>query len=112
MRAEVRHPGEDGRSSGQRKIRREPYSLIHEGRPVRHQCVTLTGKILGSEGNIPDCQDDRGDEPNHRLRHDYEPSSLKVIRYESPAPDHDNSDRTSAYRQFMSWAGTHRWEWH
>ena len=59
-------------------------------------CVSLTSEILGSEGNIPDCQDDRGDEANHRLRHDNEPSGLEVIRYERPAPDHDNSNRTSA----------------
>jgi hypothetical protein len=80
-----------------------------------HQSVTAvkwvspTSEILGSKGDIPDCQDDRGDEPNDRLRHDYEPSGLEVIRYESPAPDHDDGDCTSAYRQLLSGAGTHRW---
>jgi len=58
--------------------------------------VLLTSEIFGSQGNIPDCQDDRWDETEHRLRHDYEPSGLEVIRYERPAPDRDNSDRTPA----------------
>jgi hypothetical protein len=70
--------------------------------------VSLTSEILGSEGNILDCQDDRGDEPNNRLCHNYQPSGLEVIRYESPTPDHDDRDRTSAYRQLLSRRGTHR----
>jgi hypothetical protein len=70
--------------------------------------VSLTSEILCSEGDIPYRQDDRRDESNHRLRHDYQPSGLEVIRYERPAPNHDYRNRTSAYRQLSTRGGTHR----
>jgi hypothetical protein len=54
--------------------------------------VTLTGKVLGSERNVPDSQDDRRNKANDSLSQDHEPSGLEVIGHESPAPNHDYSD--------------------
>jgi hypothetical protein len=92
-----------GAVASERYVANPAHQSVKEGK-----WVSLTSEIFGSKGDIPDRQDDRGDEPNDRLRHDYQPSGLEVIRYESPAPYHDNRDRTSAYRQLFSRAGTHQ----
>jgi hypothetical protein len=71
-------------------------------RPLGVHHVELTSEILGSERDIPDGQNDRGNESNDRLGHDDQPSGLEVVRNKGPSPNHDNGNRTSSYCKLIS----------